>query len=121
MDSLPSSPPSAATAVQFVQTFPKRQGLALVTHGTRCGRAWCRCSRGGQLHETAYLRWREAGKQRRRYVRKAELEAVRDVLMRRRLERRHERMTWQDAARLLARLDATYRTAAERLEEGIWE
>lgn len=111
MDSLPTTG-DARTAVQFVRSFPKNRGLALVQHGTRCGRQNCRCARG-QLHRTAYLRWREAGCQRRRYVRRGDLDAVRAAVAERRLARRYERMTWREAARLLERLEATYRMARE--------
>jgi hypothetical protein len=43
----------------------------------QCGRAACRCT-GGELHGPYWsLRWRERGRQRRRYIRPADLDQVR--------------------------------------------
>jgi len=46
-----------------------------------CGKPACRCARG-QLHGPYwYRRWREDGRQRRQYVRPAEVERVREALV----------------------------------------
>lgn len=42
----------------------------------RCGKLNCRCARG-QLHTAHYRFWREGGRLRKAYVRRAEVEAVR--------------------------------------------
>jgi len=65
----------------FAETFPKVP--ALVRHPVRCGSPACRCARG-ELHESWRLVWRlPDGRQRRRYVRKADLAAVREIVRRR--------------------------------------
>ncbi len=62
----------------FAETFPKVP--ALVRHLVRCGSPSCRCARG-ERHESWRLVWRgQDGRQRRRYVRQAELEDVRRIV-----------------------------------------
>jgi hypothetical protein len=114
MDSL-ATPARARSSLEIAQTFPKTTGLALVEHGTRCGAKGCRCTRG-ELHPTAYLRWREHGRQYRRYVRQSDRDAVRAILDRRRQERFQERfdhavgmMTWRQIVRQLEAIEARIR------------
>ena len=60
-------------------TLPKIEPLPGSLHAEwkTCGRPTCRCARG-ELHGPYWShRWREGGRQRRRYVRPAELEQVR--------------------------------------------
>lgn len=109
MDSLPT-PAATLSAREVAETCPKIP--ALVAARTRCGRPTCRCARG-ELHATRYLRWREGGRHRRRYVRQADVADVEAVLAERRRERAVERMTWRQAARLLEQLDARYRLLAD--------
>lgn len=109
MDSLPASA-VALSALEVAESCPKIP--ALVAARTRCGKAGCRCARG-ELHDTRYLRWREGGRHRRRYVRRADVADVEAVLARRRMERAAARMTWQQAARELERLDARCRELAD--------
>ncbi len=72
---------SARPTTVFAETFPKVP--ALVRHPVRCGSPSCRCA-GGELHESWRLVWRgQDGRQRRRYVRKADLAAVREIVRRR--------------------------------------
>ena len=75
----------------------------------RCGKASCRCSRG-ELHGPYWShRWREGGRQRRRYVRPADLEHVRASLAEwRRLHppARSMRDVLAELRRLLRQLDA---------------
>lgn len=47
----------------------------------RCGRENCRCARG-ELHRAFYRFWREGGRLRKAYVRRAEVERVRDACRR---------------------------------------
>jgi hypothetical protein len=109
---------SARSVTDFAETFPKI--VALVAHGTRCGKPNCRCTRG-MLHPTHYLRWREGPTQRRRYVRHCEVPAVRAILERRREHRRRERLahalslrSWRELARLVEDVGARMREERER-------
>ena len=69
---------SPSPAIVFAETFPKTP--ALVRHPVRCGKPSCRCARG-ELHESWRLVWRDGdGTQRHRYVRRAELDAVRAIV-----------------------------------------
>ena len=43
----------------------------------RCGKPSCRCARGDRHGPYFYRRWREGGRQRRRYVKPADAESVR--------------------------------------------
>ncbi len=72
---------------EFAETHYKT--AAFVMHGTRCGRKNCRCAVTDYRHGPyAYLFWYEHGHARRRYVPKAEVEAVRAIIERRQAERR---------------------------------
>src|SRR5688500_9686032 len=65
---------------------------ALLTTWTRCGKPHCRC-REEQLHGPYHaLHWRDGAIQRRRYVRAADVPAVRAILEKRREQRRVERL-----------------------------
>ena len=58
--------------------FPKIEPLPGSLHAElrRCGKPACRCA-GGHLHGPyVYRRWREGGRQRRRYVRPEDLARV---------------------------------------------
>lgn len=111
-----SGPSSEATATEIAKTFPKAIGLALVEHGTRCGAPGCRCSRG-ELHPTAYLRWRAGGTQRRKYVRRGELEEVRAVLLSRRLDREAFKADLMEARELFSALIRLERLQQQALRE----
>jgi hypothetical protein len=57
---------------------------ALVRHRVRCGKAGCRCQRGELHGPYAFLYWRDAGgRQRRRYVRKADVAAIAQIVQHR--------------------------------------
>ena len=110
----------ARSPLEIAETFPKAMGLAFVEHGGRCGTKGCRCTRG-ELHPTAYLRWRENGRQRRLYVRQDDRDAVRAIIARRRHERVQERlnhadgmMTWRRMARLVEEYEARLREEREQ-------
>ena len=91
----------------FAETFPKVP--ALVRHPVRCGSPSCRCTRG-ELHESWRLVWRAAdGRQRRRYVRRADLEAVRAIVGRRAEEARAARLERAIAGGELRTLIRLYR------------
>ena len=58
--------------------LPKTEALpgSLQAELKACGKPACRCARG-ELHGPYwYRRWREAGRQRRQYVRRSDLECV---------------------------------------------
>jgi hypothetical protein len=75
-----------SSALDFVKTLYKTP--ALVSHRVRCGKSNCRCATGEGHGPYHFLVWRQGGKQRRRYVRQDEVEAVRAVIdWRQRLER----------------------------------
>ena len=113
---LAGSPPSAS-ATEIAETCHKIP--ALLPLSTRCGKPTCRCNQG-HLHRGYWaLRWREGAAHRRRYVRSADVEAVRAVIERRRRERAAERLAFAHDLALLRRLEAlrrelTAEVAAER-------
>jgi hypothetical protein len=89
---------------------------ALLTMWTRCGKPNCRCNRG-QLHGPYYvLHWREGDVQRRRYVRRADVAAVRAVIASRRHQERAARRAADEAHRDLRRMRAWLKD----LEAGRW-
>src|SRR5215212_9831911 len=83
---------SAHAATELAEMFPKIP--ALVVQFTRCGKARCRCQVGKPHGPYHYLRWREGPAQRRRYVRAADVPAVRAILEKRREQRRFERLAF---------------------------
>ena len=58
---------------------------ALVSEWKTCGKPTCRCARGQPHGPYLSLRWREGGRQRRRYVSATEANAVRASIADRRL------------------------------------
>ena len=110
------SPRTATDIEKTIHNIP-----ALLTICTRCGKAGCRCT-AGRLHGPYYvLHWREGSVQRRRYVRPADVPAVRAIIEKRREERRVERLalalsmrSWRELARQLEDLEARIREERER-------
>ena len=118
MDSFPS-PTSARGATEVAKTCPKIPAL-LPTWKT-CGKAGCKCGRGEPHGPYWSLRWRANGRQRRRYVRQSDRDAVRALLEKRRDERRRERlehaiglMTWRQMARLVEDYEARIQAEQDR-------
>ena len=75
----------------------------------RCGKPNCRCSRGDWHGPYLYRRWREGGRQRRRYVKPSDAERVREGLAAwRRLHppARSAREVLAELRRLFRQLDA---------------
>jgi hypothetical protein len=105
---------SARAPLNVAETCPKIPVL-LPTWKT-CGKAGCKCGRG-ELHGPYWsLRWREGRVHRRRYVRAADVPAVRAMIETRRDERRRERLdhalgltTWRELARQLEDIEARIR------------
>ena len=50
----------------------------------RCGKSTCRCARGTLHGPYWYLRWREGVRQRRRYVPREQVNAIREAIDQRR-------------------------------------
>ncbi len=70
------------SAIEFAKTHYKTP--ALIKHGIRCGKASCKCAGDYRHGPYAYLYWRDAaGRARRVYVRRADVEAVREIVTRR--------------------------------------
>ena len=103
---------SLRSATDTAETLYKTP--ALVSHRVRCGKPACRCTTGEGHGPYAFLYWREGTVQRRRYVRAAELPAVRAVVEGRRLADQAERLvlgqsleTWRGMRRWLRDLETT--------------
>jgi hypothetical protein len=88
-----SDTPLTKETVELAETLYKTP--ALVRHGVRCGKAACHCNDGSLHGPYAFLYWRdERGRQRRRYVRKADVEQVERIVQER---QRKDRAARQDA------------------------
>ena len=83
------------SALEIAKTLYKTP--ALVSHRVQCGKPDCRCATGEGHGPYWFLHWRQGGIQRRRYVRQADVEAVRAVIERR---QRHDRETRRLVAEL---------------------
>ncbi len=91
-----------ASTLEFAETFHKTP--ALVCHRVRCGKPACRCAAGEGHGPYWFLRWREDGVQRRRYVRQADVAAVGAVIARRQRDEREARRAVAAALADLRRL-----------------
>jgi hypothetical protein len=58
------------------ESTPKMLPGEVIEQRVRCGRANCRCARG-ERHPAFYRYWTEDGRQRKAYVRRADVEATR--------------------------------------------
>jgi len=76
------SAPRGAPTLELAETLYKTP--ALISHRIRCGKTGCRCATGEGHGPYHFLFWREGAVQRRRYVKRAELDAVRAAVERRR-------------------------------------
>jgi len=109
---------SARDAIDVAKTLYKIP--VLLTTWTRCGKPTCRCT-AGRLHGPYHaLHWREGTIQRRRYVKAADVPAVRAILRQRWEERRRERLehalglrTWRQLARQIEMVEAQLREYEE--------
>lgn len=95
------------SALEIAKSFHKTP--ALVRHRVRCGRPTCRCATGEAHGPYWFLRWREGSVQRRRYVRHADLAALRAVVERRRQDDAEARLAVVLATVNLRRLRAWLR------------
>ena len=99
--------PASPSAIEVAETLYKTP--ALVSHRVRCGRPTCRCAADEGHGPYWFLHWREGGTQRRRYVRQADVAAVRAVVERRRRDDREARLARTLALADLRRLRAWLR------------
>lgn len=83
------------------ETLPKTLLGVVCAQRVRCGKPGCRCARG--LGHLAYYRfWREAGKLRKCYVRRADLASVRAACEVRQQECQKLGEAWRQWRKLVA-------------------
>ncbi len=105
-----------AGACELAKTLYKTP--LLFRHGVRCGKATCRCRRGELHGPYAFLYWRdERGRQRRRYVQRADVRAVEHIVTQRRAADREARRHATEAVAELTALRRWLRDL-ERSEVG---
>ncbi|WP_390888662.1 DUF6788 family protein [Frigoriglobus tundricola] len=83
------------------QTLPKMLPGVVCAQRVRCGKPGCRCARG-QEHLAYYRFWREDGRLRKCYVRRADLVAVRAACAARQQEHRELSEAWKQWRRLVS-------------------
>jgi hypothetical protein len=83
------------------EPLPKTLPGVVCAQRVRCGKPGCRCAHG-QGHLAFYRFWREGGRLRKRYVRRADLVAVWAACDARRRERRELAGAWQQWRKLVA-------------------
>ena len=99
---------SRVSTTDLAKTFYKIP--ALMIYRVRCGKANCHCVEGAGHGPYAFLHWRDGGgRQRRRYVRAADLECVRAIISDRRAERHRARCEEAEARAWLRQLRALLR------------
>jgi hypothetical protein len=75
------------------EALPKTLPGAVCVQRVRCGKPGCRCTRG-QPHVAFYRFWREGGRRRKCYVKRADLDGVRAACEARRQARRELSAAW---------------------------
>ena len=83
------------------ETLPKTLPGVVCGQRVRCGKPTCRCA-GGPGHLAYYRFWREGGRLRKCYVRRADLASVRAACEARRRERRELADAWREWRRMVA-------------------
>jgi hypothetical protein len=83
------------------EPLPKTLPGVVCAQRVRCGKPRCRCARG-QAHLAFYRFWREGGRLRKCYVRRADLAAVRAACAARQREHRELLEAWQQWRCLVA-------------------
>ena len=104
---------ASPSAIEVAETCHKIP--ALLPLWTRCGKPICRCNEGHRNGPYWVLRWREGKTHRRRYVRPAELAAVRAALERRRWQRAADRFAFAHDLALLRQWEVLRRELAAEL------
>ena len=82
------------------EPLPKTLPGVVCAQRVRCGKPGCRCARGPG-HLAHYRFWREGGRLRKCYVRRADLAAVREACAARQQEHREHSEAWQQWRRLV--------------------
>src|SRR5688572_17809657 len=83
------------------EPLPKTLPGVVCAQRVRCGKPGCRCTRGPG-HLAHYRFWREGGRLRKCYVRRADLAAVRAACAARQRERRELDEAWRQWRELAA-------------------
>ena len=83
------------------ETLPKTLPGVVCAQWVRCGKPGCRCARGPG-HLASYRVWREGGRLRTCYVRRADLAAVQAACAARQREHREHSEALQQWRRLVA-------------------
>src|SRR5688572_5208450 len=83
------------------EPLPKTLPGVVCAQRVRCGKPRCRCAQG-QGHLAFYRFWREGGRLRKCYVRRADLASVRAACEARQRERREVAEGWQQWRNLVA-------------------
>ncbi len=83
------------------EPLPKTLPGVVCAQRVRCGKPGCRCARGPG-HLAYYRFWREGGRLRKCYVRRADLAAVQLACAARQREQRERSEAWQQWRRLVA-------------------
>jgi hypothetical protein len=83
------------------EPLPKTLPGVVCAQRVWCGKPSCRCAYGPG-HLAYYRFWREGGRLRKRYVRRADLAAVRAACSARQRERREIAEAWQQWRNLVA-------------------
>ncbi len=96
-----------ASSLEFAKVFHKTP--TLVSYRVRCGKPRCSCATDMGHGPYWFLRWREGTVQRRRYVRQADVAAVRAVIERRQRDKHENRRVAALATADLRRLRAWLR------------
>lgn len=94
------------------ESSPKIQALigAVCAVKKRCGRANCRCQRGVQHGPYFYRYWRQAGRRRKRYVKKADVSEARAACFEHRRQRELAREVQRQSMRQWRNLTALLRS-----------
>lgn len=89
-------------SLNFAETLHKTP--ALVCYRVRCGKPSCHCATGERHGPYWFLHWREGTVQRRRYIRQADVPAVKAIIARRRAGDRAARQHAAQAVTNLRRI-----------------
>ena len=92
---------------ETAETLPKKGTLC--AQWKRCGRPTCRCAQGALHGPYHYLFWRERRRLRKRYVRLADVEAVRAQLRERAAQRWLHRLAKKEWRRMWREQTASLR------------
>jgi hypothetical protein len=88
-------------AIKTPEPLPKTLPGVVCAQRVQCGKPGCRCARGPG-HLAYYRFWRDGGRLRKSYVRRADLDAVRAACEQRKRERRELPGAWQQWRQLVA-------------------